>query len=326
MATPKKPLSRDAIFRMVRSEVGGSLGRTLTECLYWSQYAQYVEDGRPIVWKTGAELGQELGCNPRTANEHLKKLRFMGFWDIEYKPRPGRPSVVTWLHFTDLSLSWLQMARRLRDDQPNHRRKHGKAPVEVAECALSTHTDDEGQQSGFLTSKHNKTSPQTSPGQKKDFFLTKEQKAVAGKKEPSPKFSEGSQGEVILKAPKYAKASEREEAFAASIRAILVQRDLKEWDWSSAFTWQHLKAICGHLKKVGLTSDGDWSAFFSKVLENWEWLRCTMEPRYSSFDGNLHRPTPMALAAEISTLHSALIVQESKPLQTYPTYSLDEDF
>ena len=60
MGQEQRALSRDAIFRAVKDQVGGSLGRTLAACLYWSQHTQRNENGMPAVWKTGAELGKEL--------------------------------------------------------------------------------------------------------------------------------------------------------------------------------------------------------------------------------------------------------------------------
>ena len=327
MASSDKPLSRDAIFRAVRGQVSGMLGRTLTECLYWSQYAQHAENGMPAVWKTGAQLGSELGCSPRTANEHLKKLKLMGFWKIEYKPRPGHPSKVTWLLFTHQSLKFLALARDLRDEQAKPAKRVHKHTVESHECALSSDTDADVQQSVFVTSKHCKTSEETSSGDAKKFLLTKEQKAIAGKNEPAQKNSKVSQEEVMVKAPTYAHANVDEQALANSIRDMLDERNLKQWEWVSKFTWRDVRELCQKLGKVGVTSSEERLDFVSQVLDNWEWLRPCMEYRYSSHDGNLHRPTPMALAAETVMLHSALVKKNAPPPKGGPTMTIfDQPF
>lgn len=315
MDQEQRALSRDAIFRAVKDQVGGSLGRTLAACLYWSQYTQRFENGMPAVWKTGAELGKELGCKSRTANEHLKRLGQKGFWALEYRPRPGHPSKVTWLLFTEHSLKFLALARTLRDEQTKPRRRAPKPAIESHESALTNHIDYDIQQSVLVTSKHCKTAQETSSGHAKGFLLTKEQKASFGKKEPAQKNSGKLQEDMIVQAPEYAKASDDDLTFATSIRSLLDHRELKQWDWSSGYTWRHLKELRQKLTTVGVSTTDERSDFLVKVLDNWDWLRLLMEYRYSSHDGNLHRPTPMALAAEAVTLQSSLKQKYSPQLK-----------
>lgn len=327
MGLQQKSLSRDAIFRAVKDQVGGSLGRTLAECLYWSQYAQRVESGMPAVWKTGAELGKELGCKGRTANEHLKKLEYLGFWELLYQPRPGHPSKVTWLLFTEHSLKFLALARSLRDERVQPGKRAAKHTVGTGKCAPSSDTITDPQQSVSVTSKHCETSQETSWGHATSFLLTKEQKAVAGKKEPFQKISTGSQEDVILKAPKYVKASADDLALAMTVRDMLEKRELKQWDWSSRYTWEHVSELRRKLNKAGVITSDEWSDFLLKMFDNWGWLRTCMEYRYSSHEGNLHRPTPMALAAETAVLHSALAKKFAPPPTDGPTMTnMDQPF
>lgn len=312
MGQGQRTLSRDAIFRAVKDQVGSSLGRTLAACLYWSQYSQRVDNGMPAIWKTGAELGRELGCKSRTANEHLKRLGQMGFWALAYRPRPGHPSKVTWLLFSGQSLKFLALARTLVDEQTKPRRRAPKPAVESHESALCNDINNDTQQSALVTSKHCETAQETSSGHAKGFLLTKEQKASGGKKEPAQKILGKFQEDMILQAPKYVQASDDDLTFATSIHSILDHRELKQWDWSSAYTWKDIRELCHKLAKVGVSTPDERSDFLVKVLDNWHWLRLCMEYRYSSHDGNLHRPTPMALAAEAVTLQSSL-AQKSSP-------------
>lgn len=326
MAWGGKPVSRDMIFRAVKQQVGGSLGRTLTECIYWSQYAQHAEDNAPLVWKTGAQLGSELGCNPRTANTHLKKLAFMGFWKITYRPRPGSPSKVTWLRYTEVTAEVLALARRLSEEQRRSGKQQSGSPPDGVDPSASTHTHSAVQQSQSVTLKHLKTSQPTSVGPQKGFLLTKGQKASALTKEAPKKIYLKVQGEGSVKAPKYESASAAEEAFGNIVRAVLEERKLPQWDWSSVFTWRYTKELHAKLEKKDISSSQGCRSWIEVILDEWHWLRICMAYRYASHDGNLHRPTPMALAHEFEKLFSALVAKKSKPQAHSGPSGFDDEF
>ena len=177
-----------------------------------------------------------------------------------------------------------------------------------------------------MTSKHCKTAQGTSSGHAKGFLLTKEQKASGGKKKLAKKISAEFQEDMILQAPKYVNASDDDRTLAAAVRDLLDQRELKQWDWSSRYTWIHVVELRHKLTKVGVSTPNEWSDFLIKVHDNWDWLRLSMEYRYSSHDGNLHRPTPMALAAEAVTFQSALAKKYSPQLKVASSSNLSSNF
>jgi hypothetical protein len=303
-------VSQKYIFQAVKAILGGSLAHTLAECIHWSQYAGYSVDGDPLIWKTGKGLGAELGLSARTANAHLKKLAKAGYWQIEYKPRPGHPSKVTWLRFLGPSSSVLALARQLQQESAGGNRKGKKQPVQGVKGSSVKVLEPDLQQSQNETSKHFETTPQTSNGQNKSFLLSKEQKEFPGKKEAfklSEKSEEGENEKVEkLKSPKYEKASESQESFATLIKGLLKTRKLPPWDWSSGYTWKHTKEIHDKLQKHGLQSESDWLTFGERLCTEWHWLRTVMADRYKYHELNVHRPTPMALAFDFDKLFECI--------------------
>lgn len=304
---PDHIVQREHIFRAVKGIVPGSLGRTLAECLYWSQYAQQHVGSDPQIYKTGNELGQVLGMSPRTANTHLKKLERSGYWEIEYKPKPGHPSLVTWLRFLQPAAVTLALARSLQAERTATSTRAKKPSFECTETELSIVAKTDDQQSQNVTLKHWEKTPTTSVGQKKSFLLSKEQqKQASGKKEAFLILSKNPGKGEFQKAPSYIKAGKENERFAAIIRDALNERNLPDWDWISQYTWVHTQEIRAKLQKDGIVDEEGWAEFVERLLCNWDWLRICMINRYSQSDHNLHRPSPMALAFEFEKIAKAI--------------------
>lgn len=322
-----KIVGREFIFRAVKGTVGGSLGRTFAECLYWSQYAKHQSGNAPQIYKTGAELGRELGMSARTANLHLKKLARFGYWRIDYKPKPGHPSLVTWLTFLEPAAAILGLARSLHAEMSQGGKKVKEASVECSKSAPLTVAKTDLQQSQNETLKHYETAPTTSKGQKKSFLLSKEQqKQASGTKEISAKESKSPGKGTKIKAPGYAKASKESLEFAGLVQNALIERKLPDWDWSSQYTWLQTEEIRIKLQEAGVDGKAHLSEFLERVLCNWDWLRGCMSSRYSQHDLNLHRPSPMALAFEFENITKA-VKSKYGPKEIFSAYSsLDDGF
>lgn len=125
--------------------------------------------------------------------------------------------------------------------------------------------------------------------------------------------------------PGYLKVSKIDNMIANAIDEGFNRSGMTSWEWVSSFTWKYVAELQGKFSTVGLTEASDISKFVDEVVSNWEWLRQTMADRYRHHDGNLHRPTPMALACEFQNLHSRLL-DKLFPKVPKKTSSLDDQF
>lgn len=300
------------------------LARTLAECLYWSQHARHFDDGKPLIWKTGKELAEKLGISSRTANEHLKQLRDQGFWEIEYRPRPGAssPSPVTWLRFSQRSLDLRSEADLV---QTRRRRNTSSEPAGSAQ-PCEENTDSPMSENATDFQLDIQTNEQADEAEE---FILNSGKPKAGKKELfSSSVQEELQGQMKkLPAPSYAKATADDVAFFNAVQQELVERELPEWDWSSHYAWQHVKFFRKKLSQAGHPEVAAQLSLFGEILDKWGWMRTVMTERFAFHKLNAQRPTPMALASQHAELLKSLESSKAPVKQSCSGCSnLDEDF
>lgn len=297
-----------------------TLARTLAYCIFWSQYAQHHEGGVPTIWKTGPELEADLNIASRTGNAHLKKLAAVGYWTLSYRPRPGTIGPVTWLTFAPRSTALLQLARQQAANRSTNRKaKKETSGGSVHDQPLDTATDD--------LSSPNVTSKQLYEQKKtagKSFILTAETAKVK-MKEALPLEHSGVEAGNQPKAPGYLKVSDDDRKLAAVVRSAWQSAGLKEWDWTSRFTWTHLAEVRRKTAKRGI-GQGGLDLFFQTLLKEWHWVRLCMGSRYAHNDLNLHGPTPMALNHEFDVLSGKVLEKASAPppLQKASSWADDE--
>ncbi|MEQ1494891.1 MAG: hypothetical protein ABL912_03905 [Novosphingobium sp.] len=307
----------------VRGLVRGNAAHTLAYCLFWSQHATHEIDGKPAIYKTGREIAAELPITPRTANEHLKLLAREGFWSISYRPKPGTIVKVTWLTMSARSLKLIELASSI---DLSKARREARSPtskrwksVGPSEAMSAFHTSENATSSQSNTT--SKTAENTS------FIPTKTQ----GKNVPSSVKTQEAGGN--LKAAKWMKIDPEVESFAGELRNVWVTASLPDWDWTSQYTWQNLTEIRMKLTNSGYGSPAKLREFLADLVEHWNWLRFTMGDRYVRHEGNLHRPTPLALAAEFDRLLHE--IEDKRADQTKKEaiagksnldFSFDEDF
>lgn len=295
--------SEQDIFRMTEGlAIHTSLARTLAFCLYWSQHATHWHGDMPTIWKTGPELRAELRIAARTANRHFKELAALGYWDISYRPRPGSIGKVTWLTMTTRSLDLVALARHQAVARGGSKSRKGTSggtieglPDAAVPDAPSVHD---------VTSKQVYQSAKTTKNGK--GFLLPSDAGKKGMNEACPSGDSGKDGKATPKAPGYVKASAADHAFAALVREVWAAAGLKEWDWSSRFTWEHIAEIRTKVTKLGVKENGA-AEFMEVMLANWNWLRCCMDLRYAAHASNLHAPSPMALAHEFDVLGARVL-------------------
>ena len=260
--------SEQDIFRATTGlAIHASLAHTLAYCLYWSQHATHWDGDVPVIWKTGPELCTELRIAARTANRHFKDLAARGYWEISYRPRPGSIGKVTWLTMTARSLDLIVIARQQAVARLTGKSRKGTSSGVIANPPNAAVAAD--------PSAHDVTSKQVHQSAKtakngKGFILPSE----AGKKgmnEACPSGYSGKDGKGTPKAPGYVKACSADHAFAAVVRDVWTAAGLKEWDWSSRFTWEHIAEIRTKAAKIGV-ADNDMTEFMQTLFANWTWL------------------------------------------------------
>lgn len=318
-------VSEQCIFRATSGlALHASLARTLAYCIFWSQHAMHRDGEYPSIWKTGPELSGELKVAPRTANRHLKELAKLGYWTLSYRPKPGSVGPVSWLTFTSKSLGLLDLAREYEAKRGTGRKTKKVTaggislnPPEVIPC-------DDGMSHG-TTSKHHVPTGKTAKGNQ-SFLLSSEAGKQGMKETVGSKFTgETGKKKKIPKAPGYLNVSDKDHELAAVVKTTWVKAGLKEWDWTSRFTWEHIAEIRVKMAKLGVT-EGASGLFMETMLNNWNWLRSSMSYRYSSSPLNLHGPSPMALAHEFEVIGKA-VFDKLHPVVASPKSScLDEDF
>ncbi|MEG3181816.1 hypothetical protein [Sphingomonas sp. LT1P40] len=314
--------SEQDIFRATNGlTFSASLARTLAYCLYWSQHATHWDGDAPMIWKTGPQLNAELRIAARTANRHFKELAKAGYWVLTYRPRPGTIGPVTWLTLTGKSLQLLETAKEFAASRGA---KKGLGNTSYGHnCHQPVGEDCDQPMAQNVTSKKLQQSEKTAK-KEKSFILPSE----AGKKgmnetSSSKIFGEKDKGEP--KAPGYVKATPLDRELAARIGSAWTTAGLKEWDWSSAYTWKHIAEVRTKLAKIDIVSPEQASVFFEKLLENWSWLRIGMQPRYAFHDLNLHAPSPMALAHEFEAIGKKVLEKMLPPKPGLKPFSFDDD-
>lgn len=316
MTKPK--VSTAQIRKAALGRVSTPLARTLSECLFWSQHATHMHEDRPSIYKTGKEVGGELGIAARTVNTHFKKLAELGYWTIRYEPRPGHPSPVTWLDIADKSLELIELARTI--DLSRNGGASRKRTSNGGSMVPSGVSDNDTQTSQNTTSIQPIPTAKTAAGVQS--FLPSKDQAKAGMKEPCS-LSQEKQGKVV-QAPKYVNATEIELAFGRSVEEQWSERKIPSWDWSSKYTWDHIREIVGKLAAVGRLAEVD--TLLAQMLDEWHWLRTTMAYRYASHGSNLHAPSPMALAHEIDELISRIDGKFKPPEELPNSTCFDQEF
>jgi hypothetical protein len=259
------------------------------------QHATHEANGMPMIWKTGPDLEQELGIAARTANRHLKKLALEGYWSLEYKPRPGRIGPVTWLTLSDKGAGVLKVAQSSGSAKTGQK----KGPLVSNIAGAASGTIGAGQPSQTVTSIQKLQTGVTT--KKTSSFLLSgkaKKKALQGLSNPLPGYHA-----VPLK--KF-NATLDEEAFAPLVSSSFGAHGLKQWDWSSAYTWAHIREIVAKLKKAGLIGEKEWANFLESIVQHWEIIRLRMAGKYESHSSNLHAPSPMALAHEFDVILAAV--------------------
>lgn len=293
----QKMLAEAEIFRVAKGlGMAPSQARTLAYCLYWSQMASHSQVHGPCIWKTGQEIGDALGMGPRTANSHLKNLAERGFWTIHYAPRPRGISKVTWLTFTQRSLDLLDLTRELVKTPKNK-----KGPTVVG--SVSAHSNV---QKTNLQKLQNATSSQTyfidKTAEKTGSFILSGQAGKKGMKEPSS-IKKYSGAKTLQKTPpSYVKVGKSTVELANLISDLWLAAGLKDWDWTSKFTWQNCDEIAAKFSKRGVTDLSEYKRYIAGALDHWSWMRACMEYRYSSHESNFLRPSALALAHQFDRL------------------------
>lgn len=316
LAKTSKFVPQHVLFRLCREAVGkASLAHTLAECLYWSQHATRKLDGRPAIWKTGSELADALGVAPKTANEHLKRLASLGFWDLEYRPRPHHPSPVSWLVFTSRAMEIVEAGRvALASKAPAPSTPKGAIAGGCNGALKEPHWEVQSCQLG--TSKQIKVAPPQQPAPQKKF-IPENHCSTSSKNELLSKKQKGTGSE---KAPWYSKANPEIEELVHSIQLLLAEREMPEWDTSSQYTWKHAKALWGKLTKAGIQSIAEQVHFVSAILDDWPEKQKLMHWRYRNHSGNDARPTPMALSMEFAAFKDAVFPPPPPPPSSGNTF------
>ncbi len=254
--------STHAIFQVALAEdVPATYARTLAECLYWSQHTKHRIDGRPALYKTGAELSQKLGLAARTINSHLKKLAKGGFWHIEYRPRPSHPSPVTWLVISERS------AKLLADAAADNRRKTRSSTLDRTRPVSSKEQtcDIQALQDATTYRDINTGDEIEEPSFVSDRYVRRN--------EPSR------EGEDKVRAPRYVRASRELEELISAVSRILEGQGLEPWDTVSRHTWEHGRELLEKLLRFGCESLSDQVQLISEIFRNWSDLRFVMDGR-----------------------------------------------
>lgn len=312
MAKASNSVPQYVLFKFCRAAVGrASLARTLAECLYWLQHSTKQIDGQPTIWKTGTELAETLGIAPKTANEHLKRLASLGFWELRYKPRPYHPSPVSWLVFSQKAFAIVEAARDgLMSNAAAQGSINGAIEAEAQGAPIPPKSGVQSPQNGMLKQNSPATIPKLSS---QENFIPAESFEPDGKNElPKKKLEAGKE-----KAPSYLKASTAVEALVNSIQEQLKLRNMPEWDTSSQYTWKHASALRDKLNAAGIGELHDQENFVSKVLDQWTKMHGLMAWRYKTHAGNSLRPTPLALAHEFASFKDAIYPPPLDPLVTH---------
>jgi hypothetical protein len=295
--------SEQDIFRATMGlAIHPSLARTLAYCLYWSQHATHWDDDVPTIWKTGPELYVELRIAARTANRHFKELAALGYWEISYRPRPGSIGKVTWLTMAARSLDLVALARQQAVARQTKKSRKGTSSGTTASPPDATSTADPLVQD--VTSKQVHQSAKTAEIGK--GFILPSKAGKKGMKETCPSEHSGKDGKGTPKAPGYVKACAADHALAAIVLEAWTAAGLKEWDWSSRFTWEYIAEVRKKAAKIGIT-EKEMAGFVHALVGNWNWLRWGMAPRYANNALNLHAPSPMALAHEFDVLGAKVL-------------------
>ena len=308
------------IFNVAKGlDMPSTQARTLAYCLYWSQKASHMEGQYPVIWKTGREIGEALGLDNRTGNSHLKNLAERGFWTIHYAPRPYGISKVTWLTFTQRSLDLMALTQQLVETPKN---KKGKQTIKG--CVTTHPNVQKTNLQGSDTATSTQTNIKDKTSEKTESFLLSGQAGKNGKKEPChPKTSTGGK---TLKPPKYLTVGKATVDLANLISETWHEAGLKDWDWTSSFTWHQCDEVSTKFLKRDLPDLKDRKLYIDGILEHWSWMRICMEYRFSSHHTNVNRPSAMALAFEFDRLADRLVEKwSSKPLETSSS-CFDEDF
>lgn len=302
MSKKIKAVSQHVLFKLCREVVPkASLAHTLAECLYWSQHAIKKIDGKAAIWKTGPELADALGIAPKTANEHLKRLASLGFWELKYRPRPHHPSPVTWLVFTTKATEIVEAGTALLVSKPTPQ-STAKYDLAGASNGASNEPHTEVQSSQIETLKQNTPAPVQQVIFQGEFIP--EDGCSPNSKHELPQKKHKEAGKE--KAPSYLKAAPGVEALVNVIQEQLAHRDMPGWDTSSQFTWTHARTLWGQLNKAGIDQLPEQVHFISCVLDQWPKMRGLMAWRFLNYDGNNARPTPLAFAHEFSSFKDAV--------------------
>lgn len=297
-----------------------SLARTLAYCLYWSQHATHWDGDLPAIWKTGPELCAELRIAARTANRHFKELAALGYWEISYRPRPGSIGKVTWLTMAARSLDLVALARQRAVARPTRKGRKGTSSGTTVSPPDATATADPSAHD--VTSKQVHQSVKTAKNGK--GFILPSKAGKKGMNEACPSGQSGKDEKGTPKAPSYVKACPADNALAAIVREVWIAAGLKEWDWSSRFTWEYISEIRAKAAKIGLT-ENDITELFQTLVANWNWLRWCMVMRYANHPSNFHAPSPMALAHEFDVLGTKVLgkISEMKNLPKKANFNDD---
>lgn len=319
----KTNASEQDIFRATTGlALHASLARTLAYCLFWSQHATHWDGDLPTIWKTGPQLQSELRIAARTANRHFKELAEAGYWTISYRPRPGSIGKVTWLTLTARALELVTTARghaaigaakKKKRDMPSCCHSHSQSGGMDCDIPLAQN----------VTSKKLYQTGKTS--EKMKGFILPSKAGKTGTHEASSSIVTGEDDEYAPKAPGYLKTSPLDKEFATVVQTTWSKAGLKEWEWSSRFTWKHIAEIRRKLTDFDVVEGQQIAAFLGALIENWGWLRTCMAPRYAHHDLNLHAPSAMALAHEIDVLGKH-VIEKMLPQAIKPKQSkLDDD-
>lgn len=298
-----------------------SLARTLAYCLYWSQHATHWNGDAPAIWKTGPELCAQLRIAARTANRHFKELAALGYWEIGYRPRPGSIGKVTWLTMTARSLDLVALARQQSVARATGKSRKVTSSGTTASPPDATAIADPSVH--YVTSKQVHQSEKTAKNGK--GFILPSEAGKKGMKETCPSGHSGKDKEGTPKAPGYLKVCVADHAFAAIVREVWIAAGLKEWDWSSRFTWEHIAEIRKKAAKIGI-AENDTIEIVQAMIGNWNWLRFCMAPRYTNNALNLHSPSPMALAHEFDVLGTKVLEKIAQMKNPPKKSNLDEDW
>jgi hypothetical protein len=233
----------------------------------------------------------------------MKTLASKGYWELEYRPKPGGVGNVTWMNFSTKSLKLVEMAKSVDLTAPRRRARSVTFDGGVSSPALVANSDTPVSENA--TSIQQKTPTKTTAG--KSFILT----AKGGQEKMKETSSSQTklQKEGGVQSPGWITKTPAAEHLANEFASIHQSRDLPAWDWSSKYTWRWLEEIEHKLAKRNMNDPAAIRRLATGLTIHWEWLRHVMNARYASHETNLHRVSPMALAHQIDKLLNALQVK-----------------